>query len=102
MPRVAPQKRNEKLSRDDCKNIADNVTDFLSNKERGMKQFYETINKGSVTINGKLLILFESAFPVQRVGTAAATGLVRFRVRQRPRRRRRAPSPMSEHRRLAR
>jgi hypothetical protein len=46
--RVEPQKRDDKLSSDDYKSIADNVTDFLSNKERGMEQFYETIKKGTV------------------------------------------------------
>ena len=46
--RMAPQKSDEKLSRDDDKNSADNMTDFLSNEERGMEQFYETIKKASV------------------------------------------------------
>lgn len=36
----------EKLSNADYRNISDNVSDFLLNKERGLEQFYEVVRNG--------------------------------------------------------
>jgi len=38
----------DKLQAGDYGNIADNVSDFLLNKERGMEQFYEIVRQGTV------------------------------------------------------
>ena len=35
-------------SNTDYANIADNVSDFLVNKERGLEQFYEIVRQGTV------------------------------------------------------
>jgi hypothetical protein len=44
--RQAPD-QTDKLVAGDYANIADNVTDFLLNKERGLEQFYEIVRQGS-------------------------------------------------------
>jgi hypothetical protein len=38
----------DKLAAEDYASIADNVSDFLLNKERGMEQFYEIVREGTV------------------------------------------------------
>src|SRR5262249_40908093 len=38
----------DKLAATDYANIADNVSDFLLNKERGLEQFYEIVRQGTV------------------------------------------------------
>lgn len=38
--------QEEKLANGDYKNISDNVSDFLLNKERGLEQFYEVVRNG--------------------------------------------------------
>jgi hypothetical protein len=40
--------RSEKLTAMDYASIADQVTDFLVNKESGLEQFYEIIRQGTV------------------------------------------------------
>jgi hypothetical protein len=35
------------LDRGDYKNVSENVVDFLTNKERGLEQFYEVIRQGT-------------------------------------------------------
>ncbi len=42
-PARAPE---EKLSNGDYRNISENVSDFLLNKERGLEQFYEVVRNG--------------------------------------------------------
>ncbi len=44
--RAAPE-RADKLDGADYANIADNVSDFLLNKERGLEQFYEIVRQGT-------------------------------------------------------
>jgi hypothetical protein len=44
--RVAPQ-QTDKLNAADYGSIADNLIDFLLNKERGLEQFYEIVRQGS-------------------------------------------------------
>jgi hypothetical protein len=39
--------RTDKLDPNDYASIADNVTDFLLNKERGLEQFYEIVRQGT-------------------------------------------------------
>lgn len=38
--------QEEKLSNGDYRNVSDNVSDFLLNKERGLEQFYEVVRNG--------------------------------------------------------
>jgi hypothetical protein len=45
--RAAPD-RTDKLDPADYANISDNVIDFLTNKERGLEQFYEIVRQGTV------------------------------------------------------
>ena len=46
--RIDPgQKYDGTLQRTDYKSVADNVVDFLTNKERGLEQFYEVIRQGT-------------------------------------------------------
>src|SRR5262249_26106990 len=44
--RIDPS-RTDKLDDHDYSNIADNVSDFLANKERGLEQFYEIVRQGT-------------------------------------------------------
>jgi hypothetical protein len=45
--RIDPSRpAEEKLSNGDYRNISENVSDFLLNKERGLEQFYEVIRNG--------------------------------------------------------
>jgi hypothetical protein len=39
--------RADKLDAGDYANIADNVSDFLLNRERGLEQFYEIVRQGT-------------------------------------------------------
>jgi len=44
----ADPRATDKLRAGDYASIADNVSDFLGNKERGMEQFYEIVRQGTV------------------------------------------------------
>ncbi|MEO6573621.1 MAG: hypothetical protein ABIP89_07275, partial [Polyangiaceae bacterium] len=44
--RVAPD-QTDKLAAGDYASIADNVGDFLVNKQRGLEQFYEIVRQGT-------------------------------------------------------
>lgn len=45
--RVDPARpMEERLSNSDYRNVSDNVSDFLLNKERGLEQFYEVVRNG--------------------------------------------------------
>lgn len=46
--KVDPQSPIDKLTNDDYKSIADNVNDFLVNKERGLEQLYEVIRQSTI------------------------------------------------------
>jgi hypothetical protein len=45
--RAAPDQPSEKLGSEDYASIADNVVDFLTDKERGLEQFYEVVRNGT-------------------------------------------------------
>jgi hypothetical protein len=45
--RAAPAEPIERLSADDYASISDNVVSFLTDKERGLEQFYEVVRNGT-------------------------------------------------------
>jgi hypothetical protein len=48
MNKVAPEVPMSKLTHDDYRAIADNINDFLTNKERGLEQLYEVIRQSTI------------------------------------------------------